>query len=143
MKILTRVDLDLAYSSEKLVNLHVLLMHLLAREDDIETMLMEGSYISATSLEKALVFDLLSGILDSELREVESLLDNLQMEIIDVHHKISSCRHLREVFTMMEEKLHDCEESLKQSQEHVLELKMQSDKLQRVVSSFRHDNCKL
>ncbi|KAJ4710672.1 WPP domain-interacting tail-anchored protein [Melia azedarach] len=42
---------------------------------------------------------------------------------------------------MMEEKLHDCEESLKQSQEHVLELKMQSDKLQRVVSSFRHDNC--
>ncbi|KAK4846729.1 hypothetical protein QYF36_021348 [Acer negundo] len=43
----------------------------------------------------------------------------------------------------MEEKLHDSEESLKQSQEHVLELKTQSAKLPRAFSSFKPENCKL
>ncbi|KAH9707768.1 WPP domain-interacting tail-anchored protein 2 [Citrus sinensis] len=141
MTVLTRVDLDLAYSSEKLVNLHVLLMYLLARGDDLETLVMENSDVSATSIEKALVYDLLFGILDSELREVERLLDTIHVEIVDVHHKISSCKHLREVFTIMEKmekKLHDCEGSLKESQEHVSELKMQSAKFQRVLSYFIH-----
>ncbi|XP_031278998.1 WPP domain-interacting tail-anchored protein 2 isoform X1 [Pistacia vera] len=141
MKVLTRVDLDLALSSEKLVNLHVLLMHLLARGDDLETMTMGNIHISATSIEKALLYDLLSGILDSELREVDIFLDALQLEIVDAHHKISSCRHLREIFTMMEHKLLDSEDSLKQSQEHVLELKMQSAKFQRALSFLKHNNC--
>ncbi|XP_044490188.1 WPP domain-interacting tail-anchored protein 2 isoform X3 [Mangifera indica] len=141
MKILSKVDLDLALSSEKLVNLHVFSMHLLARGDDLETMAMGNIHISATSTEKALVYDLLFGILDSELREVDIFLDALRPEIVDAHHKISSCRHLREIFTMMEHKLFDSEESLKQSQEHVLELKMQSAKLQRALSFLKHDNC--
>ncbi|KDO70227.1 hypothetical protein CISIN_1g005569mg [Citrus sinensis] len=143
MTVLTRVDLDLAYSSEKLVNLHVLLMYLLARGDDLETLVMENSDVAATSIEKALVYDLLFGILDSELREVERLLDTIHVEIVNVHHKISSCKHLREVFTIMEKmekKLHDCEGSLKESQEHVSELKMQSAKFQRVLSYFIHGN---
>ncbi|KAL5828556.1 hypothetical protein ACOSQ3_018024 [Xanthoceras sorbifolium] len=143
MKVLTRVDLDLARSNEKLVNLHVVLMHLLARDNDLETMVVESGYISSISIEKALVYDLLSGILDSELREVDIFLDTLQAEIDDSHHKISSCRHLRELVSIMKEKLHDSEESLKQSQEHVLELKVQSAKLQRAISSLKPENCEL
>ncbi|KAK3222746.1 hypothetical protein Dsin_009771 [Dipteronia sinensis] len=143
MRVLTTVDLDLAHSAEKLVNLHVVLMHLLARDNDLETMAVENGYISSISTEKALVYDLLSGILDSELREVDIFLDSLQAEIVDAHRKTSSCRHLRELFSVMEEKLHDFEESLKQSQEHVLELKMQSAKLPRAFSSLKPENCKL
>ncbi|KAK0573219.1 hypothetical protein LWI29_004532 [Acer saccharum] len=94
MRVLTTVDLDLARSAEKLVNLHVVLMHLLARDNDLETMAVENG-------------------------------------------------HLRELFSVMEEKLHDSEESLKQSQEHVLELKTQSAKLPRAFSSFKPENCKL
>lgn len=143
MNVLTKVDLDLAFSSEKLVNLHVLLMNLLAQENDLETMAVGNNYISADFMEKALVFNLLSGILDSEVRELDSFMDSLQAEIFDAHKKIYSCRHLREICTTMEEKLHDSEESLKQSRHHISEVKLQSAKLQITVLAFTHDDCML
>ena len=140
--ILNRVDLDLAYSNEKLVNLHVLLMLLWGWDNGPEVMASGNSDISAQFIEKALVFDLLCGILDSELREVETFLDTVQDKIVDARHKISSCRRLRALFKKMEKKLHDSEESMEKCQELVLELKMQSTKLQGSFSCFRHENCK-
>ncbi|WRX16442.1 hypothetical protein QQP08_008929 [Theobroma cacao] len=137
---LSRIDLDLAYSNEKLVNLHVLLMLLLGWDNDPEAMASGNSDFSAQFIEKALVFDLLCGILDSELREVETFLDTVQAEIVDARHKISSCRPLGALFNKMEEKLHDSEQSLKKCQELVLEVKMQSTKLQDSISYFRHEN---
>ncbi|KAK6252010.1 hypothetical protein QUC31_013730 [Theobroma cacao] len=137
---LSRIDLDLAYSNEKLVNLHVLLMLLLGWDSDPETMASGNSDFSAQFIEKALVFDLLCGILDSELREVETFLDTVQAEIVDARHKISSSRPLGALFNKMEEKLHDSEQSLKKCQELVLEVKMQSTKLQDSISYFRHEN---
>lgn len=142
VKVLLSLDLDLAYSSEKLVNLHVLLMQVWARENVFEAMAMEKDHISADSIEKALVFDLLSGILDSEVREIENFMDTLQAEIVDAHKKISSCSHLRELFNVMEEKLIDCEESLKQSQEQVLKMNTQLAKFQRVFLEFEYQNGK-
>ncbi|GAV59081.1 hypothetical protein CFOL_v3_02614 [Cephalotus follicularis] len=143
LKLLTRVDLDLVHSSEKLVNLHVLLMHLLAGETDVQAMALEDNNISETSIEKALIFDLLSGFLDSEVKEVDNFINTLQLEIVDARHKISSCRHLKELFTVLEDKLHDSEESLKQSHEQVLVVKMQSVKLQRTISTFKHEDWKI
>ncbi|XP_021293229.1 WPP domain-interacting tail-anchored protein 2 isoform X3 [Herrania umbratica] len=137
---LNRIDLDLAYSNEKLVNLHVLLMLLLGWDNDPEAMASGNSDISAQFVEKALVFDLLCGILDSELREVETFLYTVQVEIVDARHKISSCRPLGALFNKMEEKLHDSEQSLKKCQELVLEVKMQSTKLQDSISYFRNEN---
>lgn len=142
VKVLLSLDLDLAYSSEKLVNLHVLLMQVWARENVFEAMAMEKDHISADSIEKALVFDLLSGILDSEVREIENFMDTLQAEIVDAHKKIYSCSHLRELFNVMEEKLIDCEESLKQSQEQVLKMNTQLAKFQRVFLEFEYQNGK-
>ncbi|KAF3431657.1 hypothetical protein FNV43_RR26388 [Rhamnella rubrinervis] len=140
MNVLTKVDLDLAFSSEKLVNLHVLLTNLLAQENDLETMAMGNNYISADFIEEALVFNLLSGILDSEVRELDSFMGSLQTEVFDSHQKVSSCRHLREICTTMEEKLHGSEESLDQCQHQISEVKLQSAKLQRTVLAFTHDN---
>ncbi|XP_022725363.1 WPP domain-interacting tail-anchored protein 2 isoform X2 [Durio zibethinus] len=138
--ILNTVDLDLAYCNEKLVNLHVILMLLLGWDNGPGAINSANSDISAQFIEKALAFDLLCGILDSELREVETVLDPVQAEIVDARHKISSCRHLGTVFNKLEKKLHDSEESMKKCQELVLELKMQSSKLQGSSSYFRHDN---
>lgn len=140
VKFLLSLDLDLAYSSEKLVNLHVLLMQVWARENVFEAMAMEKDHISEDSFEKALVFDLLSGILDSEVREIEKFMDTLPAEIVDGHQKISSCSHLRELFNVMEEKLLNCEESLRQSQEQVLKMNMQLDKFQRVFLNFEYES---
>ncbi|EEF47670.1 WPP domain-interacting tail-anchored protein 2 [Ricinus communis] len=141
MEVLTRADLDLGFSSEKLVNLHGLLMHLLAWDNNLEVMA-EYSYISATSVERALEFDLLSGILDSELRVVENFTDNIQAEIVDARHKISSCRHSAKLVAIIEKKLRDSEESLKKTQERFIEAKMQTVKLQRFFSAFKLENWK-
>ncbi|XP_022775747.1 LOW QUALITY PROTEIN: WPP domain-interacting tail-anchored protein 2-like [Durio zibethinus] len=127
--ILDRVDLDLVCSNEKLVNLHVLLMLLLGWDNGPEAMVFGNNDISGQFIEKALVFDLLCGILDSELREVETFLETIQAKIVDAGHKISSCRPLGALFNKMEKKQHDSGEFLKKNQEIVLEVKMQSTKL--------------
>ncbi|XVE91699.1 hypothetical protein REPUB_Repub01dG0033000 [Reevesia pubescens] len=136
---LNTVHLDLAYSNEKLVNLHVLLMLLLGWDNDPDAMASGNSDLSAQFIEKALLFDLLCGILDSELREVETFLDTVQAEIVDSRHKISSSRPLGAPLNKMEKNLHDSQESMNKCQELVLEVKMQSTKLQS-FSYFRHEN---
>ncbi|XP_021892908.1 WPP domain-interacting tail-anchored protein 2-like [Carica papaya] len=142
MKFLAAVDFDLSYSSEKLVNLHLLLMHLLVWNNDLEAMAMGDSLSLEISVEKALVFDLLSGILDSELQEFSRFLDALRAHIFYASHKISSCRHSKELFVIMEETLHDSEESLRHSQEQFLEIKMQLAELQRSFSYFKDEKRK-
>ncbi|TKY69481.1 WPP domain-interacting tail-anchored protein 2 [Spatholobus suberectus] len=143
LQALTEIDYRLAYFSEKLVNLHVLYIYLLAEESDLEAMDSKNNCILANSFEKAMTFDLLSGILDSEVRELGNFMDTLQEEIVDAHHKIFSCKHLTEVFFMMDKKLHDSEESVKQFQQQLLELKMQSFQLQKTIEAFRHENCEM
>lgn len=137
---LDRIDLDLACCNEKLVNLHVLLMFLLGWDKDPEEMAYGSSDISAQFIEKALVFDLLCGILDSELREVETFLSAVQSEIVDARRKTSSCVPLGTLSEKMDKKLHDSEESLKRCQGIVLEVKLLSTKLQASFPYFKHEN---
>ncbi|WOH13418.1 hypothetical protein DCAR_0832928 [Daucus carota subsp. sativus] len=139
MEALTRVDLDLAYSSEKLVNLDTLMMHVWAWEKEFEALATDD--ISVDCIEKALAYDLLSGILESEVRALENFMSTLQLQMADARLKISSCGHLRELFTAVEVKLYDSEESLKQSQEHALEMKMQLTKLQMTSLAFNPTDC--
>ncbi|XP_057448019.1 WPP domain-interacting tail-anchored protein 2 isoform X2 [Lotus japonicus] len=140
LQALTEIDHRLAYSSEKLVNLHALYIYLLARENDLEPMDSKNDLILANMFEKAMTSDLLSGILDSEVRELDNFIDTLQEEIVDARHKIFSCRHLTEVYFIMDEKLHDSEESVKQFQQQLLELKMQSSQLQKTLVAFQHES---
>ncbi|CAN0923501.1 WPP domain-interacting tail-anchored protein 2 [Linum grandiflorum] len=135
MDTLAKVDLDLNRSSEKLGTLHVILMHLLAWDNDREA-IAAYSYISASSIEKALELDLLSGILDSEVKEVESFMDCIQAELVDAHYKISKSPNAS---SMIEERLVDCEESFKKAQDQVLDVKMKSTKLQRAFLALRHE----
>ncbi|KAJ0242825.1 WPP domain-interacting tail-anchored protein 2 [Hirschfeldia incana] len=131
---LTKLEMDSAYTSEKLLNLHVLLMHLMAWDNDLERV---GSLdSSAASFEKAMTFDLLCGILESELKEVEDVLDELEAQIVDTSYKLSTCKHPNYIF--MEGKLGESAESLKQSRGQVSEITLQLAQLRRTLHYIRN-----
>lgn len=141
---ITGVELDLACASEKLLNLSGFMMHVAVKESDFEAFVSKEDQTSVDSVEKALEFTLLSGILDSEVSELDELMAILQMEITSAQELLSSYTYLGETFAVMEEKLHDSEQSLNQLQDQVSEIRMQSLKFQRTFScSFEEENCKL
>lgn len=136
-EILTRVELDLACSSEKLVNLDILIMQLATRENEFEAFASDKGHIS---IEKALEFDLLSGLFDSEVRELDTVMASLHKEIVNVREIVSSLENFGETFAEVEEKIHDTEKLLKQSQDQISDLRIQSAKFQRfLLSSFREE----
>ncbi|EFH64951.1 hypothetical protein ARALYDRAFT_476019 [Arabidopsis lyrata subsp. lyrata] len=134
LRMLTKLEIDSAYTSEKLLNLHVLLMHLLAWDNDLEGMGTPDS--SPASFEKALAFDLLCGILESELKEVDEVLDVLEAQIVDTSYKISSCKHGN--YIVVEGKLGESAESLKQSRGQVSEITLQLAQLRRTLHYIRN-----
>lgn len=130
-ELLTKVELDLACFSEKLLNLYILVMHVGTRESDFEAFVSEEES-TVDSAENALEFDLLSGILESEVKDLDNFIVTLRMEIDNARAMIISSEHYGEAFKDMQEKLMDCEKSLNQSLEQVSEMKEQSDNFQRI-----------
>lgn len=141
-EILTRLELDLACVSEKLVNLDLFVMHVETRESDFEAFASEKEGTSNDIVEKAIEFDLLSGVLDSEVTELGGLLSSVAIEIDNVRKVISSRGYVDEAFILIEEKLHDSEKSLKQSQDHLLELRVQCTNFHGIMLTSQGDqNC--
>lgn len=138
-EILTRLELDLACFSEKLVNLDLFVMHVATRESDFEAFASEKEHTSNEIVERAIEFDLLSGVLDSEVTELGGLLSSVAMEIDNVRKVISSRASVDKAFILVEEKLHDCEKSLKQSQDHLLELRAQCTNFHGIVLTSQGD----
>lgn len=142
--ILTRVELDIACSSEKLINLDVLVMHVASRESDFEAFSFVEDDTPEGPIVKALEFDLLYGFLDSEVRELEGFLSALYNEIVISREVASSFTHLGDTFYDIEDKLRDCEDSLKQSFKQVSDLKEQSANFQRILlASSGDEKCML
>ncbi|KAI3885217.1 hypothetical protein MKW98_002609 [Papaver atlanticum] len=136
-EVLIRLELDLAYSAEKLLNLDILLMHVSAKESDYEALTPEDDSVWADSAaDKGLQFVLLSGILDTEVREIQSFMASLQTEIVYARQKVCSCDRDNDSFEEMEEKLKDLEKSFKQSENIVTDMRLQSAKFQRIILSF-------
>ncbi|KAK8631179.1 hypothetical protein V6N13_079940 [Hibiscus sabdariffa] len=138
-EILTRVDLDLACTSEKLVNLSVLTMHVATREADFESFMSDKDNMQVESMEKVVEFDLLSGILDSEVKELDKFMEGLETYIISSRETISSFKHLGGTLLKMEEKLVDYGKSLKQSRDQVSEIMVQAADFHRIISRL-HGN---
>ncbi|XP_054803716.1 WPP domain-interacting tail-anchored protein 1 [Prosopis cineraria] len=134
---LTRLELSLAGFSEKVTNLSIFMMRLATMDSEFEAFAMEKDHVELDSVEKGLEFDLLSGILDSEVGELDKFLHTLRTEIADARQRTSSCTHLGETFMVMKENLCDFEQRLKQSEEQFSVIKMQSTNFQRNLSSFR------
>ncbi|XP_027357828.1 WPP domain-interacting tail-anchored protein 1-like isoform X2 [Abrus precatorius] len=135
--ILTKLDFSLACFSEKVSNLSIFVMHLATMESEFESLDLEENHTGLGSLEKGVEFDLLRGVLDSEVRELGGFLDSLQAWIAEVRERVCSCTHLGEAFMTMEDKLLDSEQKLKQSEEQFNEIKMQSASFVRALSSFK------
>ncbi|ESQ41093.1 hypothetical protein EUTSA_v10012837mg [Eutrema salsugineum] len=139
-QVLTKVELDFAFISEKLVNLSLLTMQLGSRENDFESFVSEKEEEPSSndddSAEKALEFDLLSSILSSEVKELDSLLGFLQNEIQSARVMISPFQHDGEAISDLEGKLRDAEQSLGQLMVQVLEMKKQSSNFQRLSSGL-------
>uniref|UniRef100_A0A7N0TTN1 WIT1/2 N-terminal helical bundle domain-containing protein n=3 Tax=Kalanchoe fedtschenkoi TaxID=63787 RepID=A0A7N0TTN1_KALFE len=133
--ILTKVEMDIVCSSEKLFNLNVLLMNVATRESELEVSVSVKEDIPP---EKVLEFNLLCGILDSEVKELSNFFSWLHQEIVSVREIISSTssEHMEEAFKLFEDKLQDCDESLKQSQEQLEDMKMQAADLQKTSFVF-------
>ncbi|KAL7091171.1 hypothetical protein ACP275_12G089500 [Erythranthe tilingii] len=138
LKISDEVEMTLAYSSEKLANLENLLLNVLAGENDIEAIDFQNDNISAEFIEKAFTFDLLYSILNLELREMDNVTANLQDLILGALNKISLSVNSTEYLT----KLHGSEGLLKQSQERILEMKIQLAKLQMTSFIFKQNEFK-
>lgn len=135
-EVLTRAELDLACHSDKLLNLEILVMHVASRESDFEAFVSEKEATFGDSTNKAFEFDLLSGVLESELNEEEKFLVSIQSEIDSTSNNISSYKCKEDFFGEIQEKLQDCGKSLKQSFEQVSEMRLQSDNFKRILSSF-------
>ncbi|XP_072993394.1 WPP domain-interacting tail-anchored protein 1-like [Typha latifolia] len=135
MEVLTRVELDLAYSSEKLLNLDILLMEVAGRGTEFDALALGNGDVSSASVVKAFEFDILSGILDSEVKELDNFMTYLQKEIVDACQKVTDDDHIEESSSKIEEKLHDAEVSLKQSQDLVADIRKQSAKIEKVLDS--------
>lgn len=135
-EVLTRVELDLACSSDKLANLNMLMLHVATRESEFEAFVSEKEHILSEPDQGALEFDLLSGILDSEVKELESFMSTLQTKIISAREIISSCGDIEKPFKGIGEKLHDSEEFLHKLLEQIGELRVQASNFQRMLLSF-------
>lgn len=135
-EVITRLELDLARASEKLVNLSVLMMHIATRESEFEGFALENDHMFADSVERASEIDLLAGFLDSEVDGVDGFLARIQNDIFHAHELLPFCKFSKETSMYLEEKLKDSEESLKQSHEVISDIRMQSAKLQKTLRCY-------
>ncbi|CAN6873773.1 unnamed protein product [Brassica oleracea] len=128
-QVLIKVELDFAFVSEKLVNLSLLTMQLGSREHDFESFASHNKEDKEEEeddlAEKALEFDLLSSFLNSEVKEVESLVGFLQNEIQNA--RVTMISPFQDDDGDLEGKFHDAEQSLDQLMDQVVEMKKQSN----------------
>lgn len=137
---LTRLEIDLAYSSEKLVNLDHY-MTVVSLEDN-RLREWSQSQISEEDIERDLISDLLFGYIDCEVTELEHVLSILQVKITSAHQKIYPCEgHTEEPNAFQQKKLHQFGNSWKDLQEKVSKMKQHLAQLHRTLSSIRPNDC--
>ncbi|KAK9750570.1 hypothetical protein RND81_02G206500 [Saponaria officinalis] len=120
MEMLTGLNINLACSSEKLTNLDVYMAIVSLGESQLGELSMD------VEIEKALIFDLSLGYLESEVISLKRFLNDLRTEIIDAHKKLHSLGQRREIFTAFEGKLRASECSLNRLLEQLSGLERQS-----------------
>ncbi|WOK95220.1 hypothetical protein Cni_G03927 [Canna indica] len=138
---LTRIELDVAYSSDKLLNLDILLMIVADRANDFEAVNMEYEDMPDESIIEAFESDILSGILDMEVKELENFMSLLQLEIMEARQILYHSGHLEESAAKLEEKLVDAETSVRKLQESVADIQKQSSKFHRTLA-LCHDEAR-
>ncbi|CAL4952605.1 unnamed protein product [Urochloa decumbens] len=127
--ILATVDLEIAFGSEKLLNLEVLVMEIARRAADIEPLMRDPQSISAESVDKAFEFDVLYGIVDSETNELEMLVASIRMGIANAESKVSE----EGPGSRVPEKLHAATDSLRQMQDLISTIRRESSTFEKTI----------
>ncbi|XP_017235574.1 WPP domain-interacting tail-anchored protein 1 isoform X1 [Daucus carota subsp. sativus] len=120
-----------AYSSEKSNNLSMLMMHVATKESEYEAFILDKELMLNDSSEKVLYLDLLCGILDSEVSEIEHFISMVQTDIIAARKFMVSYKYSGDDLESLKRMSQDAEGSLRQSLEQVSDIKAQSSDIQR------------
>jgi len=128
-EILARVDLEVAFVFEKLLNLETLVMEIARRAADIEPLMREPQSTSAESVHEAFEFDVLYCIVDSETNELEKLVVSIQMDIASAESNVSE----EEPGSSLIDKLHTATDSLKKMQELISTIRRESATFEKTI----------
>lgn len=131
--VIVDLELSVARFSEKVSNLNIFMMHLESLEAELEGLVLEEENMEIDCVIKSFEFDFLCGVLGSEVRELGLFLDTLHDEISDARERVSS-------FITWQDRLVECEQSLKLSEEQFYEVKKQSVSFQRTLSSYKKED---
>ncbi|XP_047044994.1 WPP domain-interacting tail-anchored protein 1-like [Lolium rigidum] len=129
MESLTRVELELAFASEKLLNLEMLVMEIARRATDFEPLTWENESVSSETAENAFELDLLYGILDAEVQELDDMISSLQIDARNVEHKVYD----EESGGKVKAKLDAAMSSLKQMQDLIADIRKESAKFEKAI----------
>lgn len=132
--IIYRMQLEVSFCSEKLLNLQMLLMEVAHRAYDIEAFMQDPDSLSNESLEKAFEFDILYGILDSEVSEFENLVSSIQIDIVDVEKEVNG----EASEGSLKGKLHAAMKSLKEMQELITAIRRESANFHKAIDPSHH-----
>ncbi|KAL6850169.1 hypothetical protein ACP4OV_020796 [Aristida adscensionis] len=137
--ILGRVSLHLAFGSEKLLNLHMLVMEVATRAADIEPLTREPRSVTADSVvDMAFELDVLYGIVESEVHELEMLAASVETDIAGAE---SAASEEEETGSMMRDRLQGAMESLEQMQEVISAIRRESSaSFHRVMQPLQDNN---
>ncbi|KAJ3698248.1 hypothetical protein LUZ61_001953 [Rhynchospora tenuis] len=124
MEILTRIQHDLAYCSDKVMNLQILQMEVASRSGQIESSLDTDSVPEDDSVQKAFEFDLVSVYLNSEVKQLEKFVGFLKEDIVEVKNHFVG----EEDSSAMREKLAQAESAMEDLQQLVFDLSAGSSK---------------
>lgn len=129
MESLTRVELELAFASEKLLNLEMLVMEIARRASDFEPLTMESGSVSSETAEDAFELDTLYGILDAEVQELDDMIGSLQIDARNVEHNVYD----EESGGKVKAKLDAAMSSLKQMQDLIADIRKESAKFEKPI----------
>jgi hypothetical protein len=130
-EVIGNLNLGLACFSEKVSNLNIFVMTLETIECELEGLVLDEENIDMDCAIKGFEFDLLCGVLGSEVRDLGLFLDTLHAEISDAKGKVS--------FDIWQDRLVETEQSLKLSEELFYEIKEHSVRFQRTLSSHKKE----
>jgi len=129
MESLTRVELELAFASEKLLNLEMLVMEIASRATDFEPLTLDNQSVSSETAENAFELDTLYGILDAEVQELDDMISSLQIDARNVEHKVYD----EESGGKVKAKLGAAMASLKQMQDLIADIRKESAKFEKAI----------
>ncbi|KAL5095725.1 hypothetical protein RYX36_000052 [Vicia faba] len=131
--VLGDLEMSVACFSEKVSNLSIFMMNLETLEAEFEGLvIMDKENMDMDCVLKGFEFDLLCGVLDSEVRDLGLFLDILYVEISEVKERGSS-------FEDWQDRLVELEQGLKMSEEQFYEIKKQSVSFQRFFASNKKE----